>query len=99
MKEILCDYNHFYGYTDAERRLTGTINPTAFFTYKENDSSEDRINGYRQINEANKPKGEEDDDIDKKPEVRNHLIGRDQKSFPLVELPVISNEKLTIRTI
>ena len=34
IKEILKDFIHFYGYTDAERRLTGKINPTGFFSCK-----------------------------------------------------------------
>ena len=34
IKEILKDFIHFYGYTDAERRLTGKSNPTGFFSCK-----------------------------------------------------------------
>ena len=50
VKEILKDFNHFYGYTDAERRLTGKSNPTSFFSCKLGDVDGDRINGYLKSN-------------------------------------------------
>ena len=52
MKEVLRDYIHFFGYTDAERRLTGKSNPTAFFSCKAGLVSEDRISGYKKHNQA-----------------------------------------------
>ena len=58
VKSTLCDYNHFYGYTDAERRATGISSPTAFFTYKEGDASEETINGYKTFNASEKFKAE-----------------------------------------
>ena len=50
IKEILKDFNHYFGYTDAERRLTGKSNPTGFFSCKIGDVNEDRINGYLKFN-------------------------------------------------
>ena len=54
IKEILKDFNHFYGYTDAERRLTGKSNPTSFFSSKLGDVDEDRVNGYFKSNHLTK---------------------------------------------
>ena len=54
VKEILKDFNHFYGYTDAERRLTGKSNPTSFFSCKLGDVDGDRINGYFKSNNMTK---------------------------------------------
>ena len=50
IKLILQDFNHFYGYTDADRRLTGKTNPTGFFSCKFGQVDQERINGYLKHN-------------------------------------------------
>ena len=52
IKSILTDFNHFYGYTDAERRISGKPNRTGFFSCKRGEVEKDRINGYQAINKS-----------------------------------------------
>ena len=98
LKEILSDYIHFYGYTDAERRITGKTNPTSFFSCKPGEVSEDRINGYKaknQIHLLKEPQDQKENITKTKP---NHLIGRDREVFGTPEaLPKIKHEELTIK--
>ena len=46
LKEILCDYNHFYGYTDREKNEDEKTSRTAFFSYQKGEVHENRIRGY-----------------------------------------------------
>ena len=51
IKSTLCDFNHFYGYTDAGRRTSGKSNTTTYFSCKEEEVDSARIDGYKLINQ------------------------------------------------